>query len=209
MKTRFWGLVLMLALVLMCLPSRAVAQTSAGVVGGLNVSNIDISVIAVEITYENKIGVVGGLFVRRDFAGGLGLQVEGLFSQKGTKSSEFFTGDGVAAGDFEVVVNYLEVPVLVHASIPARSEARLRLFGGPAFAWKINSKTTVAGEEIDVQDDNTKSYDVGITVGGGLLIKKFVVDVRYTFSLINVAETFEFVTTKNRTFGFMVGWQFK
>lgn len=212
MRTRLSGLAVMAALVtLVCLPSLASAQTSAGVVGGVNVSNIDFSADGIDVNFKQRTGVVVGAFVRRDFREGLGLQLEGLFSQKGTKTSEFFLDDEDETVDFEIIVNYLEIPVLLHATLPAGENAKVRLFGGPAFAFKMSSTQKVNGDEVDVDEDEVKSSDVGITVGGGLLIKKFVIDIRYTFGVLNVndAPDDDDITIKNRTFAFMVGWQFK
>jgi hypothetical protein len=196
-------------------PSTASAQPTGGVLGGVNLANIDFSSSDLTLNFDQRIGGIGGAFFRYDFREGLGLQVEGLFSQKGTKTNGFdFDGGGL--DEFTASINYIEVPILAHVGVNAGSTTKVRFFGGPAFAFNVGDRQEINGVEITNEEAlDIKSSDVGITFGGGLDINRFLVDLRYTFGLRNITNTSagddgpENLEIKNRTFSVMFGYRFR
>jgi hypothetical protein len=205
-----------LALLAVIGPSPASAQPTGGVLGGINMTNIDFSATDISLHFDQRIGASGGAFFRYDFREGFGLQVEGLFSQKGTKTSALdFEGDG-GLDEFDILINYIEVPILAHVGVKAGTNTMVRLFGGPAFAFRLGDRQELNDVELDDADDfDIKSSDVGITIGGGLDINRFLVDLRYTFGLRNISDDTgeegapENLDIKNRTFSVMVGFRFR
>jgi hypothetical protein len=194
-------------------PSAAFAQPAAGVMGGVNFANIDLSATDFSPNLDQRVGGIGGAFFRYDFRDGFGLQVEGLFTQKGTKTNDLDV-DGVGGPDeYRALVNYIEIPILAHVGIAASPTTRVRFFGGPAFAFKVGDRQEANGVEIpdDVAFD-IKSSDVGLTFGGGLDINRFLVDLRYTLGLreINADDAgIDNLKAKNRTFSVMFGYRFR
>lgn len=195
---------------LMFMPARAAAQTATfGIEGGVAVSNVDFSADMFSVSFDNRLGGVGGFFIAADFNRSVGLQVDVLYLQGGTKSSdELFAG----FGELEVRVDYLEVPVLVRGNFHASDTVTIRLLGGPAFGFKVNDTQTFAGEDLSGEDALTlKSYDIGLAFGGAVQFGKFFVDGRYMFGLVNIdddPEDEDLVEIKTRAFTFMVGFVF-
>jgi hypothetical protein len=195
---------------LVVLPARAAGQTATfGVQGGVTISNVDFSSDIFSVSFDNRLGGVGGFLAAVDFTPSVGLQVDVLYLQGGTKSSNAFFEE---AGDLEIRVDYLEVPVLVRGNFRASDVVTVRLFGGPAFGFKLSDKQTLGGEELGSEDKlDIKSYDVGLAFGGAVQFGKFFVDGRYMFGLVNIDDDPEdegFVEIKTRAFTFMVGFAF-
>ena len=193
--------------------SPASAQPTGGVMGGVNLANIDFSATNISLNFDQRIGVIGGGFFRYDFRDNFGLQVEGLFSQKGTKTDEL-DADGLGGPDeYKALVNYIEVPILAHVGVKTGTAATVRLFGGPAFAFRVSDRQEVNGVEVPSEEElDIKSSDVGLTFGGGLDINRFLIDLRYTFGLrqINAEDQgLDNLKIKNRTFSVMVGYRFR
>ena len=132
-------------------------------------------------------GLIIGGWVGRDFNAKAGMLVEFFYDQAGTKVG-FTETDGTRI-EQEVRVNYIQVPVLGRANFKASNAAVLHIFGGPTFAFKASQsqKLTVNGVEVpDDEEASLKGNDMGITIGAGFDIKPFVVDVRYTWGLMNI-----------------------
>lgn len=184
---------------------------SVGIQGGVNFSNVDFKANTLTFSFDRRTGGVGGLFFADDFNKNMGLQVDVLFSQKGTKATMPFE-----PGALEIRVDYLEIPVLLRVNVPnANGSVVFRVFGGPSFAAKLRDQQLFDGDELPADEKaDLKSYDIGFTVGGALeLGKRFVVDGRYTFGLVNIdddpEDLAEDVSIKSKTFTVMVGLRFK
>jgi len=192
------------------IPAPAAAQSAAfGIEGGVAVSNIDFSADMFSVSFDNRVGGVGGFLVAVDFNRSVGLQIDALYLQGGTKSSDPLFAD---FGNLEVRVDYLEVPVLVRGNFHASDAVTIRVLGGPAFGFKLNDKQTFGGEELGSEDALIlKSYDIGLAFGGAVQFGKFFIDGRYMFGLINIdddPEDSDLVEIKTRAFTFMIGFVF-
>lgn len=162
-----------------------------GVKGGVSIATQHTSGDGGGPAFDNRIGVVGGVFVTLPLISRLDLEVDGLYAMKGTK----LASQGI---DSTLQVDYFEVPVL----------ARYRLGGGHQFYVAAGPSTAVrlrarartdfggATEEIDVADQ-VESTDFGIAMGAGLTIKSIVVDGRYTLGRRDVDKD---KTDASRTF---------
>jgi hypothetical protein len=185
---------------------------SAGVQGGINISNVSFTAGDPEEgvpDFKSRTLPVFGAFVARDFNEKVGLQIDVLYSQKGTKAS---ITDGIDTFTFEATVHYIEVPVLIRANFPGSGSMKGRVFGGPSFAFDVSddTKTTFNGVEFDDEEETEfKSTDFGFVIGGAVQFGKVFVDVRYNWGLINIVDDDSGDEAKTRTFSIMVGFQFK
>ena len=216
------GFVLLFAFVLVALllaPTPASAQTATqfGVQGGINVANVDFKPSADEAEFNpdfksRTLGVFGA-FVAWDFNPNFGMQIDALYSQKGTKFDQSFT-DGVETFtfNFEARVDYLEFPVLFRANVPASDAVRFRVFTGPAFGFKVGDdvKQTFNGEPDTEDEPEFKGSDVSWVAGGAIEFGKVFFDVRYSWGMMNVLKNPDGdEEVKTRTLGFMVGFRLK
>lgn len=188
--------------VLLALPAVAGAQAGsvdAGIKGGVNFATITTeNATTLDFTYLR--GWTGGVFVGRDFTDRVGLQVEGLYSQRGTKAR-------VSGIDLEARLDYIDVPVLARFGGSRANGSRVHVLTGPTLSLKVDSSAKVGSMALDI-GDNAKSVDVGWTVGAGVEVHRFVADARYTFGLVNVDKSGD-DTVKNRTISLMVGFRLK
>ena len=215
MRSRLVFLFACMALLLMSVPTPALAQvhTQFGIEGGINLANVDFTPSNgndFNPDFKSRTLGVGGVFVAWDFHPNAGLQIDALYSQKGTKAAASFTEDGETF-DFtiEASVDYIDIPILFRANIPASDAVRFRVLAGPAIAFKVTDdfKQTVDG--IDVPPDegdapDFKSTDFSLVVGGAAQFGHFFVDGRYSWGLVNIVKDDE-DKVKTRTASFMVG----
>ena len=191
--------------------SPAFAQVQAGVQGGINIANVSFTAGDPDEgvpEFKSRTRGVFGAFIARDFNPKVGLQIDILYSQKGTKAE---LTDGVDTFTFEASADYLEIPILIRGNIPGSGSVKARVFAGPSIGFKVtdDSKTTFNGVEIDEEDAEFKSTDFGFVIGGAVQFGKVFVDARYNWGLINIIDDNTGDEAKTRTFGIMVGFQFK
>jgi hypothetical protein len=197
---------------LLLVPASASAQVSAsfGVQGGANFANVDFKSGDPEefdADFNSRTRGVFGFFAGVDFTV-IGLQIDALYSQKGAKADFRDEEDDVK---LDVAVDYIEIPVLLRLNAPLGGGAKIRLFGGPSFAFKVSDKTTFEVDGVSFEDDETefKSYDVGVVAGGAMQFGKTFVDVRYTWGTLNILKDDEDGDrVKTRTLGLMAGFAF-
>lgn len=203
------------------MPADAGAQTtSIGVLGGVNLANMQVTdTLGSDVISPNqdiRVGVAGGLFIACDFSRHVGLEVDALFSQKGTTSTDpFYEG-----AKMELRVSYLEFPALVRATWPASDAVTVRFIGGPALAVKLDHAFAFDGKDLS-DDENAEAdeffntFDLGVAVGAALQFRRFIVDARYTHGLKKAYEERDAgdegsdVVVKNRSFTVMVGYAFR
>ncbi|GAB5534480.1 MAG: hypothetical protein Rubg2KO_07290 [Rubricoccaceae bacterium] len=147
------------------------AQVDIGVRLGLNTSSVVISG-SNDTNRSARLGVVGGVTVDYPITPLVGVHVEALYSQKGDTQE-------VPAGGVTSKLDYLEVPVLAHITIPAVEYLDLAVVVGPAVSYKLNAGiscefTCVEGE------DRTKSVSLSGAVGLSAASGPFGADVRLT-----------------------------
>ena len=200
---------LLIALVLTAGVSSAAAQTGAsfGIKAGANFANLDFSGDVVDLSFDQRIGFVGGAFMLFPVSPTFGFQVEGLYSQKGAKLEE---NDTV----LRLEMDTFEVPVLARYTIPSSSNTSFHLFAGPSFAFKLSADEVFEfdgdEEKTDIGDD-VAGMDFGLVFGAGIEFGKFVIDGRYTHGFTNLNDSEEdgdAVEFKSRVFSIMAGFRF-
>lgn len=190
---------------IVALPALAAAQSPAtiGVKAGVNFAKVKFE------DDENSgakslLGAVGGLFVSKAINDGVGVRVEGLFSQKGVKFE-----DGNDEGKYKLT--YLDVPVLLTFGPSSSTGARFNFFTGPQISFKLNDKFEVNGVDFsDENDNNVKSTDFAWVLGAGVESGRFTADARYALGLTNISgDSNDSDKPKNRVFSVMVGVKLK
>ena len=182
--------------------SQSLAQgISFGVKGGVNVASTDVSGSSGDESYDPRFGIVAGGFVTMPVASWLDVQVEGLYSEKGSRVS-------VVGIDTKLVLDYVEVPILGRVRLG-------RLFyaaAGPAMGLRVGAKTRFGfggtTEEIDVSDE-VERFDLGIAMGGGVRLGPIELDGRYTLGLTDIdKDKTDDTRIKNRAISVTAGFRF-
>jgi hypothetical protein len=160
----------------------AVAQMRAGIKGGLNVSNLYIDEVDDEnARYGFNVGVYGQLFSSDVFA----IQPELLFSTKGTKAEY---GGNFFDQTIKFNLNYLDLPVLAVFKLGESAEIHV----GPYVSYLLNANISHDGDlgsGVDELDkDNFKSFDYGLSGGFGLNFGNVQVGARYNYGLAKIAD---------------------
>lgn len=176
----------MLAGAAMC--SFAQVQFSAGLKGGLNFANLDVSNL--EGTYNNRTGYHLGAFTLFKFTK-IGIQPEIVFSEQGSKVK-------ISGSDIESNFSYVNVPVI----LKLYTVAGINLQAGPQWGFLTSAKFD--GENIK---DNLKSTDFGLALGAGWdLPFGLTIDGRYNLGLKNVSDESAY-DIKNQVWQVSIGYK--
>jgi hypothetical protein len=192
-------------------PAAALAQDApvqVGVKVGVNVSNVKVDFDGDEVTGDNRTGFLAGLFVARDFNPRAGVQIEALFSQRGT---DFGVDDVGFDAESTFKLTYVDIPVLARINVVSTDRAAFRVLVGPSFGFKASQTIEVGGVEIDDDDVELKSFDMGLSFGAAVEVRNFVIDGRYILGLtdINGSDDEGEPTVKNNGYSFSIGWRFR
>ena len=172
-----------------------------GVKGGVNVANVDVSGDSNAPSFDPRIALVAGGFVRMPIASWLAVQAEGLYSEKGARFKE----GGV---DAKLILNYFEVPVLAHVRLAHLFYAE----AGPSMSFLLQAKgrTRFGGstEDIDIKD-SVETFDFGVAMGGGVELGRLIIDGRYTLGLSDSdKDKTDTSKSKNRVISATLGFRF-
>jgi hypothetical protein len=177
----------------------AAAQMTYGARVGVNFADVSFDADE-DVPTSGRKGLLAGVFVTIPL-GWLTVQPEAIYTVKGTSLDiGGFTND--------YIVDYVEVPVLARARLPRNAY----VVAGPAMAFRLRarSRTAFGGstEEVDL-DEDIESFDLGIVVGVGLDVGRWVVDARYTHGLSDIdTDTSDGVRARNRVVSLSAGIRF-
>jgi hypothetical protein len=189
------------------------AQPKFGLKVGLNSADLnggDVSIFEEEFgPMKSKIGFCGGGFVVFGLSKGMAIQVEALYTQKGSTFDIDVDGETV---DLNWETDYIEIPVLFKYTFETKGKVVPVLFAGPSVAFKMTAKlkATFMGTSKSSDIPGFKSTDFGLVFGGGLDIgPKFRVDLRYIMGLTKLLDMDgETADIKNGVFSLMIGYAF-
>ena len=177
----------MFSAAMIAMASMASAQSQRiGVTGGVNISNFN----GISNASTKNGSIIGG-FIEYDL-GGLAIQPEVLFSEKGAKGS---TTVPFGSQQYTWTANYVEVPVLLKLDVLNLTilPMNVDVYAGPDFAFNVSSQqeaTDYGPPPIPVtvttdEKSNTRPFDFNIAVGGGpnldLGLMTVGAELRYTF----------------------------
>lgn len=174
---------------------------------GVNFSTIsDLGLDAGEES-KNRVGFVAGVGVLFGLSERLGISTGGYYSQQGVKVSS--TG-----GDVTVKLDYIQVPLLLSLGFPTNGSVRPNIFAGPMIGFKASCKFSDDGTSANCDDIDVpvKSTDFSLIFGAGIGIQagtgRFVINGWYDLGLTKIDDSATPSDSKNRFFGFGVGYAF-
>jgi hypothetical protein len=162
------------------------AQTErrVGVKGGLNVSNLFID----NVNDENaRIGYHAGLYGQLFSSEAFALQLELLYSTKGSR--EQYTS-GSLNQEIKYNLSYIDLPVLGVIKLGRQAEIHLGGYASYLLNANVSYEGDVANGSDDINKDDLKSYDYGLTGGFGFNFGQSVqVGARYNYGLVKIADS--------------------
>jgi hypothetical protein len=220
MRTRFLPLAVVVAL-LAFTPHHVTAQgTRAGAYLGSSIATLQeadnalLGLGSAAVTRERRIGVQAGAWLNRPLAGGLSLQPEVHYTQKGARyRSAIGLGFEIASGSAALELAYLEVPLLLRLDLANTGGVRPFVLAGPAIAYRsgcsLNVQANGIGANFDCNDsfdnanlgDGLRTFDTNAVFGGGLAFRlggrDYSAGVRYSAGLTSISEVVSGVTNGN------------
>lgn len=164
----------------------AQAQLTAGIMAGVNSSSLSISDLSSGEGTSSQTGFMAGGWVGMHLGSMIALQVEGFYTQKGTKR----TSSGTTVGTIKV--DYVEVPVILRVGIPIIPVISPYIYGGPAIAFNVSCKSQPEGGTSTDCDDPTgidteiKSTDFSGIIGLGIQLSRFLIAIQYDHGFDNI-----------------------
>jgi hypothetical protein len=183
-QNKFFQLILSTTLVGAVVSQPVAAQSNAkfGIKGGLNVSNLYID----DVTDENaRIGTQIGLYTQLFSSDVFAIQPELLFSTKGSRNQY----DGLIDQEIKYNLSYIDLPVLAVFKLGESVELHV---GGYA-SYLLNANISYDGDIVngidEIDKDNLKSYDYGLSGGIALNVGAVQIGTRYTYGLVEIADS--------------------
>jgi len=159
------------------------AQMRAGIKGGLNVSNLYVDDVENENTrFGFNLGFYGQVLSSDVFA----IQPELLFSTKGAKVEY---GGNLFDQTVKYNLNYLDLPVLAVFKLGESAEIHVGPYLSYLLAANISTDGDFGSGVDEVDRDNLKPFDYGLSGGFGLNFGPFQVGARYNYGLAKIADS--------------------
>jgi hypothetical protein len=195
----------------------AQALITFGFKGGLNYSNLTFSPPADIFTNQKYLkSFSGGVFLTINL-GPIGFQPEVLYSRRGFE----FSGTDQINGPYQVqmMLDYLEIPLLLRLNIIPLGPIKAYVFGGPSYGYLQKAKFKETSQNSQTTEDvksDFKSSSVAAVGGLGLDLKipmlfKITLDARYHYGLSNIIQSTSDLGAykiKNKGFSLMLGLGF-
>jgi len=209
--------VILMVISLTILVPQAQALVTFGVKGGLNYSNLSFSPPADIFTNQKYLkSFSGGAFLTINL-GPIGFQPEVLYSRRGFE----FSGTDQISGPYQVqiLLDYLEIPLLLRLNIIPLGPIKAYVFGGPSYGYLQKAKFKETSQNSQTTEDiksDFKSSSVAAVGGLGLDLKipmlfKITLDARYNYGLSNIIQPTSDLGTykiKNKGYSVMLGLGF-
>ena len=194
----FFSLALAAALALAFRNASAADIMTIGLKGGLSLSTLH-GRLPTDAFIQNgtRRGATGGVFLTIDLGRTISLQPEALFVAKGTSLGNEGVTDasGKLVGTAEDIeaIDYLEIPILLRASLLPGGLASPYLLVGPAVGVRLSQKLMLTGDVSGARPiEIAKPTDLGLALGVGLEVGRGrirgSVETRYTLGLTTATE---------------------
>jgi hypothetical protein len=148
-------------------------------------------------SFKSNTGFEGGIFFGGNRPGLIGVMGEILYARKGQEQ----------AGLPKIELHYLEIPILARVNVGSQSLNGISVYGlvGPVFDILLKG----AQNGVNVKK-NYESLDVGVLIGAGVEITRFLVEGRYNIGVKNVLKSTGASSTdvKSRSFALLFGVRF-
>lgn len=177
------------------LSAPALAQTSFGVRGGLNVTSMSgFPTTAGSIDETPRLGPTATAFVRVPVASSISIQPEVGYAPRGVRVDygevPLEEGGENAEVSERLEVDYVDVGLLARFAVPLAETLDASLLAGPVFSYKVGESVTreVDGveSELDFGADFFLPSDLGLAIGVDIGSGPVFVDLRAVVGLTNV-----------------------
>jgi len=160
------------------------AQLTVGGFIDLNIAGLNVASHSTGEEYSSFLGFGLGGVVTYPLTGGLAIQGEPMFLQKGGKITE--DGETLA-----LKILYFEIPVFLRYNIALSSGTVLPyIIAGPNLGLRAASKVVFPDGSSSDNKDEINGVDVGLGVGAGVEVPYnnliFFGETRYAFGLTNI-----------------------
>ncbi|HEY0976273.1 MAG TPA: porin family protein [Flavobacteriales bacterium] len=159
---------------------------SFGLKGGLNFSSLDVE----SDDQKGRLGFNAGIFGRTDAEQPLGLQVELLYSTKGS-SAEYTTFFGLVDQTVDFKLNYLELPVMLAFRPVEILDIHVGGYAGYLLSAQVETSGDLGSGSEDLDADHFQRIDAGLVVGAGLNLGPAQIGARYLYGLTELADSEE------------------
>jgi hypothetical protein len=185
---------------------KADAPITFGIRGGLNLAYMKVKEGHVSNTGDTRTSFNAGVSVDIPLLQSIYLQSGLYYTSKGTKYKDDDWKETSSA-------NYLEIPVLASYRYDFGDAAQLQFNVGPYFAYGIGGKyKEEEGDEeysSDFFDEDTKKFDMGLQVGGGVTISKhYYIGAAFEWGFTNLWKDADDESLKTRNFMINIGYTF-
>ncbi|MDX2136064.1 MAG: porin family protein [Saprospiraceae bacterium] len=175
----------------------AQVQTSVGGHVGINLAKVTGESFEEDIDTDSRVGFLFGAVAEFRFNDNIAVQPELNFIQKGFSDDIDLFPSG--SEEIQLILNYLEIPILFKAGGSVGSNLRLDGLVGPSFGFGIgDAKIKVDDEDdnIDWEDDlGFQRFDFGVQIGGMVSYNvggaDLFLDGRYLLGLSNLLDDAE------------------
>ncbi len=150
----------------------------------------------IEAEKSMRTGLVAGGFLTVPVAPMVAFQPEVLYSMQGVKA----TDDGEEA---TAEIDEVQIPLLLRLGRNSGGTGGYLLVG-PSIGIITKAKFTSGSDEEDFKDD-LKSTDIGVLVGAGVSVNRFLIEARYTAGMTNLNDDDSSDDNKSRVFSVLVG----
>lgn len=196
-------------------PARA-QGASAGVMGGMNVTEINVSGNeSLNINFVQQPAWIFGGFASFPASELLSVEIDALLSQKGSQLD-------IDNRSQSIRTTYLDFPLVLRFGVMSGNGPHVHVLGGTYFGFLLDAARSNVGASAatphdDIQDA-FRQYDFGWVAGFGLGVGRVQLDVRYSGGVLNLAAESNFggivprpVSNdkfRNRGFSFLGGYRF-
>jgi len=200
---------LLLLALLLTVSSLVFAQgiVAKGFKGGLNIANYTGADVS-EYT-KSRYGFAAGAFLTYKLNSNLSLQPEIYYTTKGVEVNQ---DDDDIYFHNDVILSYIELPLLLKMNFNNSSDLTPFIFLGPAIAFNVGGTydVTIEGDYFDDYEDSGDLKDISpidfsLVFGGGIDTEKVTFDIRYDFGLSKVDGGLTDDDLYNSVISFMVG----
>lgn len=154
--------------------------------------------------YDDRKGFGLGLFYNYELHEEVAIELNVLYSQKGTKEKN---------SESLLKINYIEVPVLLKLRLISLKNFIFALFVGSYAAFELNTEFYVPVPEegtipevpLEFDPNRVKGMDFGLIFGGSLQMGNITLEARYSEGITRVIKD---GNAKNSVLTFMVGYGF-
>jgi len=167
----------------------AVAPLTAqgiGVKGSLGLNRFNLSTEMVGSNVKDRLGFSAGLIGILPINEMFSLRGELVYAQKGQKNELITANEATAV----TKMDYIELPILAQAAIPASETVQPMIFAGGYAAYLLSAKMIAPDDKTTDLIDNSRKLDYGLVFGAGVQLamgeSKLLLDARYNLGLQNI-----------------------